>query len=164
MRTPYHDWGPNDLPDRNGYFRLRAIHPTDDGEWDISVSNRKRDQCRGEPWRAMELAHTVRATLLHPFAIFVGIRTLDGSLEDIEEEDRFRFGLCYVGNPDVRYHHRQGPRGRPNEFEERDPGRAVFCVFLNAARVVIGWHWTPESKSQPRLPEDWDIRFSKRLL
>jgi hypothetical protein len=99
---------------------------------------------------AMELADTVRWALLHPRAIFRGIRDLD---RDVSEDN----WLCYVAVPGHAYDRKTGKRrpAWPNE---------VFMVFVTDERVIYNWYWTECDGQQSHLPADYETRFLEKVL
>lgn len=98
----------------------------------------------------MELADTVRWTLVNPSAIFRGIRDLE---KDIAEDD----GICYVSVPKHAYNHRTGEKCPRWKGE-------VFLVFVSDERVVFNWYWYAADEREPRLPGDYKDRFFERVL
>ena len=99
---------------------------------------------------SLELADTVRWTLLHLRALFRGVRELD---RDISEDN----WLCYVGNPGHAYDHKTGAKRPPW------PGE-VFLVFVTDERVVYNWYWCECDSRDCHLPADYDSRFLERVL
>jgi integrase len=68
---------------RRGYSSLEAIDPRDGGKWQVLLPDGKMDwvasQGRGA---ALELVDTVRWSLVHPRAVFRGIRDLDWAVKE----------------------------------------------------------------------------------
>ncbi len=99
---------------------------------------------------ALELADTVRWSLLHPRAIFRGIRDLE---RDVAEDQ----WLCYVSSPQHAYDHKTG--------EKRDAWAGeVFMVFVTDDRIIYGWYLCECDQSDPHLPVDHEDRFRERLI
>ncbi len=160
-----YDWGPPESGGRNGYFKLSARHPRlDDTQWDVLIPVRRKLECKGDPWRARELIETVRSSLVNPHAIFVGIRNPWDAEQKLEDEERFRYGLCYVSRPAYRYVHRAGPLGSENGYEAVHPHGKVFCIFLNSSRIVIKWNWDLSSDEDSMLPRGFKDRFADRII
>jgi len=99
---------------------------------------------------AMELADTVRWTLLHPRAVFRGVRDLE---RDISEDN----WLCYVALPSHAYDHKTGKKRPPW------PGE-VFLVFVTEERTVYNWYWYESDGRKPHLPADYETRFLEKVL
>ena len=136
---------------RRGYASLEAIDPNDGGTWQVLLADGKMDHvaARGHG-AAMELADTVRWTLLHPRAVFSGVRELDRGIA----EDNW---LCYVAKPGHAYDHKTGKRcpAWPNE---------VFMVFVTDERVVYNWYWSECDEQDSHLPADYGTRFFEQVL
>lgn len=145
--------GPGDPKEkqRRGYSSLDSIDPRDGGKWQVLLPDGKMDwvasQGRGA---ALELADTVRWSLLHPRAIFRGIRDLE---RDVAEDQ----WLCYVSSPQHAYDHKTG--------EKRDAWAGeVFMVFVTDDRIIYGWYLCECDQSDPHLPVDHEDRFRERLI
>jgi hypothetical protein len=135
---------------RRGYSSLDAIDPNDGGKWQVLLQDGKMDYvARLGLGAAMELADTVRWSLLHPRALFRGVRDLD---RDIAEKD----WLCYVAVPGHAYDHKTGNK-RPAW-----PGE-VFLVFVTDERVVYTWYWCECDQQQSHLPVDYENRFTEKV-
>jgi hypothetical protein len=136
---------------RRGYSSLDAIDPNDGGKWQVLLSDDKMDwvasQGRGA---ALELADTVRWSLIHPRAIFRGIRDLE---RDIVEDQ----WLCYIACPQHAYDHKTGQKRGAWTGE-------VFMVFVTDDRVLYGWYWAECDQHDAHLPNDFEDRFRERLL
>lgn len=136
---------------RRGYCPVDAINPADGRKWQVLLSNEHMDYIAARGiGAAMELAHTVRWTLLNPHAIFRGVR------DDQKELDEDGW-LCYVATPDHAYDYKTGNRRPAWEGE-------VFTVYVTDENVIYGSRWYEADRSDHRLPEDYGDRFSKRLI
>jgi hypothetical protein len=136
---------------RRGYSSLDAIDPNDGGKWQVLLSNSKMDWVAAQGHgAAMELADTVRWTLLHPRAIFRGVRDLD---KEVEEDN----WLCYVSTPNHCYDHKTGERRPPWDGE-------IFMVFVTEERVVYNWYWDECDRQDVNLPTDHENRFIEKVL
>jgi len=99
---------------------------------------------------AMELVDTVRWALLHPRAVFLGVRDLERDVS----EDKW---LCYVATPSHAYDRKTGEKRPPW------PGE-VFLVFVTEERVVYNWYWCESDGRKSHLPADYETRFLKDVL
>jgi hypothetical protein len=97
----------------------------------------------------MELADTVRWALLHPRALFRGVR-------DLEREIAEDGWLCYVAIPSHAYDHKTGKK-YPAWLGE------VFMVFVTEERVVYNWYWCKCDGRESHLPADYENRFLERV-
>jgi hypothetical protein len=104
------------------------------------------ETARKGPGATRELAYTVPWALLHPTAIFRGIR-----------EEGESSWLCYVSQPTKVYDHRTG------EQVPAWPGE-VFLVFVNGDQLIYLWYWTDADQADPRLPDNHEGRFEERVL
>ncbi len=136
---------------RRGYSSLDAIDPRDGGKWQVLLPDSKMDwvgsQGRGA---ALELADTVRWSLLHPRAVFRGIRDLE---RDLVEDD----WLCYVSLPRHAYDYKTGTK------RNAWPGE-VFMVFVTGERIVYGWYWGECDQQESHLPADFENRFREKVI
>ena len=136
---------------RRGYSSVDAIDPNDGGIWQVLLPDAKMDWvASGGRGAALELADTVRWALLHPRALFHGIRDFE---RDISEDD----WLCYVAVPKHAYDHKTG-KSRPPW-----PGE-VFMVFVTGERVIYNWYWDECDGGESHLPVDYENRFRQRVL
>jgi hypothetical protein len=136
---------------RRGYSSLDAIDPNDGGKWQVLLPDGKMDYVASQGHgAAMELADTVRWTLLHPRAVFRGVRDLEA---EIAEDD----WLCYVGVPGHAYDHKTGMK------RAAWPGE-VFMVFVTDERVVYNWYWDECDPRESHLPADYENRFLEKVL
>jgi hypothetical protein len=99
---------------------------------------------------AMELADTVRWALLHPRAIFRGVREVE---RDMVEDN----WLCYVATPGHAYDYKTGTKRPPWPNE-------VFMVFVTDEQVVYNWYWSECDGRQSHLPADYETRFLEKVL
>ncbi len=135
---------------RRGYSSLDAIDPSDGGKWQVLLQDGKMDYVAAQGLgAAMELADTVRWALLHPRALFRGIRDPE---RDIAEDN----WLCYVAAPGHAYDHKTGQKRPPW------PGE-VFLVFVTDERVVYTWYWCESDPQQSHLPMDYENRFTDKV-
>jgi hypothetical protein len=126
---------------------LPAINPSDGSQWDLLLRHAKMDSmAKRGPGAARELAFTVLWALLHPTAIFRGVR----------EEGEHNW-LCYVSVPSMAYDHKTGNQraGWPGE---------VFLVFVNEDRIIYNWRWEKADVTDIRLPENHQSRFDEQVL
>lgn len=136
---------------RRGYCGVDAINPADGKKWQILLSNEHMDHVAGCGVGAtQELIHTVRWALLNPCAIFRGVRD---DQKDLDEDG----WLCYVATPNHAYDHKTGSRRPAWEGE-------VFTVYVTDEEIIYGWRWYKADAINPQLPEDYENRFSKRLI
>lgn len=136
---------------RRGYCSIDAIDPSDGKKWQVLLPDTKMDYVASQGHgAALELADTVRWTLLHPCALFRGVRDLE---RDISEDA----WLCYVGIPHHAYDRKTGARRPPWAGE-------VFLVFVTDERVVYNWYWYESDSRDSRLPADYEGRFLERIL
>ncbi len=99
---------------------------------------------------ALELADTVRWSLLHPRAVFRGIRDLE---RDVVEDN----WLCYVSLPHHAYDYKTGKKR--NVW----PGE-VFMVFVTDERIIYGWYWHECDPQESHLPVDYENRFREKVI
>ena len=136
---------------RRGYSSLDAIDPNDGGMWQVLLKDGKMDYVASQGHgAAMELADTVRWTLLHPRALFRGVRELDRDVA----EDKW---LCYVAVPGHAYDHKTGRK------RAAWPGE-VFMVFVTEERIIYNWYWYESDRNESHLPDDYENRFLERVL
>jgi hypothetical protein len=136
---------------RRGYSSLEAIDPNDGGRWQVLLPHGKMDYVASQGHGAvMELADTVRWALLHPRAVFRGVRELEREIA----EDNW---LCYVAVPGHAYDRKTGHK-RPAW-----PGE-VFMVFVTEERIVYNWYWSECDAGESHLPSDYTDRFLERVL
>lgn len=133
---------------RKGYCSIAAIDPADGRPWHVLVSHEKMDHIykRGKG-AVSELTDSVSWGLLHPKAVFQGVRE--------EGEDTW---LCYTSIPPHAYDHKDGRRVKPPWAGQ------VFLVFVNGDRVVYNWRWEKADLADPGLPAGYKNRFRKRVL
>jgi hypothetical protein len=135
---------------RRGYSSLDAVDPNDGGKWQVLLPDTKMDFVAAQGHgAAMELADTVRWALLHPRALFRGVRDLERDIA----EDRW---LCYVATPAYAYDHKTGKKCPPWPNE-------VFLVFVTEERVVYSWYWCESDGREPHLPVDHENRFLEKV-
>jgi hypothetical protein len=129
-----------------------AIRPEDgkpDPEVQISFERMHVVSRRGMG-HAKECAFIVPWILLHPTAIFQGLRR-------DHDEDQWGFGwLCYCGVPEQSYR----PDGTPAPAYHHQ----VYLVFVNDERVAYNWRWEKADPDDVKLPLDFENRFKLRLL
>ena len=136
---------------RRGYSSIDAIDPTDGGRWQVLLPDTKMDYVAAQGLgAAMELADTVRWALLHPRAVFRGVRDLERDVS----EDKW---LCYVATPSHAYDHKTGEKCPPW------PGE-VFLVFVTEEQVLYNWYWYACDGCDSHLPADYDVRFLEKVL
>ena len=99
---------------------------------------------------ANECGHIVPMILQQPTAIFEGLR------EDADEDRRGYGWRCYCGIPEHAYH-ADGTERPPY------PGQ-VYLVFVNDEHVAYNWRWERADPDNPRLPENHQQRFKRKLL
>jgi hypothetical protein len=118
---------------------------------DILVSfDRMQTVGRRSVGHAKECGYIVPAILQKPTAVFEGLRR-------DEDEDRHGVGWrCYCGIPEHAYHSDGTPRSPY-------PGQ-VYLVFVNEDGVAYNWRWEKADPDDPKLPENHEERFKKRLL
>jgi hypothetical protein len=97
-----------------------------------------------------EAAEIVPGVLQRPTAIFEGL------CADDDEDRRGAGWRCYAGTPDRSYT-ADGRRRPPWEDE-------VFLVFINHERIAYNWRWEKCDLDDPRLPQDYQSRFKRKLL
>jgi hypothetical protein len=126
---------------------LLAIDPNTGKTWQLLLRHALMDwTAKRGTGPALELGYTVPWALLHPTAIFRGLR------EEGEQE-----WLCYASLPTEAYHYRTGQQ-RPAW-----PGQ-VFLVFVDDDHIIYTWRWEPADPNDPRLPENYTTRFDERVL
>ncbi len=134
------------LPSRRGFEVRPAIDPHDGGQWDIRLNMeeiaRRRITSRG---RLLEIAHVATEILLHPSAIFQGLRG--------EKEESW---ICYSGQPTKAFH-TEGTRRNPY------PGQ-TYLVFVNSERVAYDYRWEGADPDFPGRPAGWRTRFTRLWL
>lgn len=132
---------------RRGYSSLQAVDPTDGQLCPLLISHHRMDQiAKRGTGASKELAFVVPWVLLHPTAIFQGVR------EDAEGE-----WVCYCGVPPRAYENKSGAAREPWPNE-------VYLVFATDEGVIYCNRWDDCDPENPKLPVDHDRRFSKRLL
>lgn len=136
------------MPDRRSDvdWKLSAFNPIDGQQWTVIVPATHIAMT----WRrgvgpTRELALLVPHVLLHPTAVFRGLRDRESSE-----------WLCYVGLPPNAYDYRNGQRVAPW------PGE-VYLVFVNSERAVYTERWERSASDNPELPEGYETRFAERL-
>ncbi len=140
------------MPDsRRQGLRIEAINPQDGQRVEVQISyERMQAVARRGMGQAKECGFIVPEILQKPTAIFEGL-TQD------EDEDRRGFGWrCYCGIPSRAYH--------PDGTARAAYPDQVFLVFVNDEHVAYNWRWERSHPDDPRLPENHEIRFKKRLL
>jgi len=112
--------------------------------------DRMQTVARRSMGQAKECGHVLPAVLQGPTAIFEGLRW-------DEDEDRQGYGWrCYCGIPEFAYH---------ADGTERPPYlNQVYLVFVNDDRVAYNWRWEKADPDDPRLPENHEERFKRRVL
>lgn len=130
-----------------GCVSLDALNPRDGSIRQLFLRESKIEStARRGMGAARELAYLVPDVLLHPTAIFRGVR-----------EEGERQWVCYVGFPSDAYNYRTGERIRPR------PGQ-VFLVFADDYGILYNWRWEQADKDALHLPERHGSRFEERLL
>jgi hypothetical protein len=85
----------------------------------------------------------VQQVLLHPKAIFKGVREHQGG------------GHCYCGIPTCAY---------TNSGAKIPPvPNKVYCVYLNAGDKLFEWGWETPDPDEPELPLGWKDRYQERI-
>jgi hypothetical protein len=130
---------------------LEAVDPEHGGRCTVQFSYRRLTTvARRSPGHARQCAFIVPQVLQRPTAIFEGLR------RDEDEDPRGVGWRCYCGVPDHAY---------TTDGRSRDPWPGqVFLVFVNHEGVAYNWRWERHASDDPRLPEDHQRRFRKRLL
>lgn len=95
---------------------------------------------------ARELADTVKWAVLHPTAIFKGVR-----------EEGEKDWLCYASTPSHAYDYRTGDRVSGWKDE-------VFLVFANADGIIYNWRWEKADVNNPKIPENSTSRFDEKVM
>jgi hypothetical protein len=135
---------------RRKYLTLEAIDPLTGSKCEVLISyDRMQTVARRSMGYAKECGLILPTILQRPTAIFEGLR-LD------EDESREGYGWrCYCGIPEHAYH---------SDGTERPPyANQVYLVFVNDERVAYNWRWERADADDPRLPENHQRRFKKRL-
>jgi hypothetical protein len=126
---------------------LDAINPSDGKTWQLFVRTRKIEAvAKRGMGAAKELAYTVPWAVKHPCAIFRGVR-------DEGEQD----WLCYVAAPSQAYDYKTGDTVEAWKGE-------VFLVFVNDDRIIYNWRWEEADPINPKLPKDWEHRYTEKVL
>ena len=130
---------------------VAAINPDDGRPWQIgvprAVQQRMLDKGRG---RVLEFAEVVVPNLMHPAAVFRGIRDSDWGEGDDE-------GLCYVCTPTAAYDYKR--HVEVNAW----PGQ-VLLVFVNGERELYNWRWERADPERPDRPLGWETRFRESAI
>lgn len=135
-----------DIPVPRDCSPIPALNPSTGEQWTLLIRHKKLDEtAKRGMGAARELAHTVRQVVLHPTAVFKGVR------EEVEEE-----WLCYVGTPETAYNYRTGDARPAWEGE-------VFLVFVNDDRIVYNWRWEKADSRYRDLPLNFEDRFDQRV-
>jgi hypothetical protein len=101
---------------------------------------------------ALELAHTVRATLRQPHGVYRGV--CDYEEDGDGDENWFIFGAVPSGAYDLK-------TGKLVPVWKGE----VFLVFLDEDWIVRWWHWTDADPKNNRRPKGFDRgRFRETLL
>lgn len=137
--------------ERRGYAAIPAIDPHDGGEWDVLISPQllQQTQRRGMG-RTKELADTVRWAVLHPTALFRGIRDIENEIDDDD-------WLCYVATPPTAYDYKTG------DVRDGWSGQ-VLLVCVNDERVLFNWMWVDCDPENPKWPIDHKVRFREKVF
>lgn len=136
---------------RRKYLTLEAVDSLTGSTSEVLISyDRMQAVARRSMGHAKECGHIVPMILQQPTAIFEGLR-LD------EDEDRQGYGWrCYCGIPEHAYH---------TDGTERPPyPDQVYLVFVNDEHVAYNWRWERADPDHPRLPENHQQRFKRKLL
>jgi hypothetical protein len=141
-----------DEPDtRRQMLSIEGVDPTSGKTFLIHISHdRLLTVARRSMGQAKEAAFIVPATLQRPAAIFEGLRW------DEDEDPRGVGWRCYSGIPAVAY--RTDGTERPPY-----PGQ-VYLVFVNQKNVAYNWRWENADPGDPRLPMNFQARFTRKLL
>jgi hypothetical protein len=137
---------------RRMHILLDAFEPSTNGVCKVQISYRRMQAVakRGIV-QASECAFIVPAILLHPEAVFEGIRR-------DEDEDKHEGGAgwqCYCGIPASSY--RTDGSAAPPYADE------VYLVFINSERIAYNWRWEKCDPDDPRLPKEYAERFKRRI-
>jgi hypothetical protein len=136
---------------RREYLTVGAIDPISGKEFNVLMSYERIKEMGSRSYgQVLECGELVPIVLKKPFAIFEGL-TLDA-----DDSKRGCGWRCYCAVPP----HAYTTNGKlvstwPNE---------VFLVFVNDENVVYNWRWEKCDSESPNLPENYEIRFRKRLL
>lgn len=137
---------------RREYITIEGIDPVKGKLMQILISHeRLHNICTRSMGQVLEAGEFVQLILKKPLAIFEGLRS------DKDEPKRRGYGWrCYCGIPPYAYN----KDGHiipvwPNE---------VFLVFVNSEKVAYLWYWSKCDPEDKNLPEDYKIRFKKRLI
>ena len=137
---------------RRTYILLDAFDPETNGPCKVQISHRRMQAvARRGIVQASECGRIVPAILLHPKAIFEGIRW-------DEDEDKYEGSAgwrCYCGIPAHSYRG-DGSAAPPYPDE-------VYLVFINDEHVAYNWRWEKCDPDDPRLPTSHSERFKRRL-
>ncbi|MCX7428700.1 MAG: hypothetical protein NTW96_24120 [Planctomycetia bacterium] len=136
---------------RRKYLTLEAVDPVTGSKCEVLVSyDRMQAVARRSIGQAKECGHLVPMVLQEPTAVFEGLRR-------DEDEDRQGYGWrCYCGIPERAYR---------SDGTERPPyPNQVYLVFVNDEYVAYNWRWEPADADNPRLPENHEQRFKRKLL
>jgi hypothetical protein len=138
---------PDEMPMPRDCAALPAINPGDGKTWELLLRHKKIDStAKRGMGAARELAYTVPWALLHPTAIFRGLR------EEGEAD-----WLCYVSVPSQAYDYRTGSLVPAWRGE-------VFLVFVNDDRIIYHWRWEKADPNNNRLPENSETRFDVKVM
>jgi hypothetical protein len=136
---------------RRGASVLKAVDPHDGGHWDVLITHDKMDWISKKGNGAsLELADTVRWSLLNPRSLRRGVRDLDREIS----EDNW---LCYCATPRHAYDHKTGEKRPPWEGE-------VFLVYVTEDRFVYLWYWDKCDNLVSHLPRDFESRFIEQIF
>jgi hypothetical protein len=124
-----------------------AIDPETGKAMSVYITHRDMDRtARRGMGAALELAETVRFTLLNPKNIYRGVRE-EGEVD----------WLCYCSVPPCRYILSTGSEGSV-------PLDRVFLVFVNDDHVAYAWYWTQCDPRDRYQPMGYDTRFDRTAL
>jgi hypothetical protein len=139
------------IKNRRDYLTISAINPIDGTMMEVLISyNRIQSVGRRSIGQALECGQIMPYILQHPKAIFEGLRR-------DEDEDRSTTGwLCYCGIPERAYT-QDGQAIKPYK-------KQVYLVFVNDDKVAYNWRWEKADPSDPRVPQDHENRFRRRVL
>ena len=147
-------WGEK-RKERRFYRSVPALDPRDSEPWDLLLPESYLSRFNGRSWAAYTLAYLVPEVLLHPTAIFMGVRE-DPTLDD-------NMWLCYVGKPSSYYTQPGRPdEGKPVETRPM-PQNQVFLVFVTADRVIYTWRREECDHKHKDLPKGYKERYGKQI-
>lgn len=142
---------PGDKTSRREPLKCEAVNPEDGQLFQLTISHVKLMSCRTSLGRVNEAAYTVQEVLCRPSAIFEGLKR-----EADEPHGGSTGWRCYCGVPSKRF--------LEDGKETQTPNNRVFLIFVDHDRIVYNWHWVMASDDDPKLPIDYNTRFSRQVL